>query len=363
MVSAVCYLYASSTGLALALVVFAMMALGALPFAFPRGDAPPVTTGGFFGHLDELRWRLQRVLCWVLAAFILLPMMLGAFSLGCEGELGLSTFWRSFFKGAGDIYGLLATPLLESLPESGELIAIGVASPILVPIKAAFFVTVCAMMPFILSEVWSFVTPGLYPWYDDEKKRLIYDEEGAEKGRDEKKLAFRLIATSAALFYVGMVVAYFVLFRVVFWVIAAVTPGTVNWTPDIDELFGAMLLLFFTFGLLFELPVATFILVRSGVVELEALRRARRWVVVGAFVVAAIVTPPDIWSQIIFAVLCCLLYESGLLFLNPKEWWNDLKNLLRGLARFALNLLKFLAYKLRSRIKKTAKREDGGKGK
>ena len=318
MFSAVCYLYTSSSGLALALVVLAMMALGALPFAFPRGDAPSVEAEGFLEHLDELRLPLRRILCWVLAVFFLLPTMLGAFSLECEGELGLSTFWRSFFKGAGDIYGLLATPLLEKLPESGDLIAIGVASPILVPIKAAIFVTVCALMPFILSEMWSFVTPGLYPWYDEEKKRLVYDEKGAEEGCDEKELGFGLIATSAILFYVGMAVAYFVVSRVVFGVVVAVTPDTVNWTPDIGELFGAMLLMFFAFGLVFELPVAIFILVRSGVVELEALKGARRYVIVGAFVVAAIVTPPDIWSQIIFAGLCCLLYEVGLLF--TSKW-------------------------------------------
>ena len=289
---ALCYVHDSSPGVQGALVVFAALTLGALPFAFLRENDAPVATDKFLVHLAELRWRLRRVLLWALANFFVLPMMLGAFSLMCEGNF--LSIWRWFFEGAGDIYGLLAMPLLEKLPESGELIAIGMASPILVPMKAAFFVTACAMMPYILYEVWKFVAPGLYD--------------------NEKGIARPLIATSAALFYVGMAFAYFLVFRVVFGVVAAVTPDTVNWTPDIGELFGAMLLLFFSFGLVFEIPVAMFILVRAGVVESETLKRARRGVIVGAFVVAAVVTPPDIWSQIIFAVLCCLLYELGLWF-------------------------------------------------
>ena len=293
MISAVCYVYTSSVGLAAALVMFAAVVLGALPFAFSRNHSSAADTDNFFGHLDELRWRLRRVLLWVMAAFVILPMSLGALSFMCEGKLSVGTLWRWLFEGAGDIYGLLAAPLLEKLPESGELIAIGVASPILVPMKAAFFVAICAMMPFVLSELWKFVAPGLY--------------------KNEQSIARPLIATSMVLFYVGMAFAYFLVFQVVFGVVAAVTPDTVNWTPDIGELFGAMLLMFFSFGLVFELPVAMFILVRAGVVEVETLRRARRGVIVGAFVVAAVVTPPDIWSQIIFAVLCCLLYEVGLL--------------------------------------------------
>ena len=270
------------------------------------------TQDGFLGHLGELRWLLRRVLLWVAVAFFFLPMMLGMFSFMREGKLSLGTAWRWFFEGAGDIYGFLATPLLENLPESGEIIAIGVGSPILVPMKAAFFLAVCVMMPYILYEVWKFVAEGLYPWYDDVKKRLVYDENGAEEGRNEKRLGLGLIVSSAGLFYVGMAFAYILVFQVVFGVIATVTPDTVNWTPDIGELFGAMLLMFFSFGLVFEIPVAMYILARMGVVEPEDMRKARPYVIVGAFVVAAVVTPPDIWSQIIFAVLCWLLYEFGL---------------------------------------------------
>ena len=271
----------------------------------PRGLSQAVKDDdSFLGHLAELRLCLLRVAMWVGAAFVVLPTVLGAVSIWCEESGDSPTLWerikrlggsawRWFFEGAGDIYSFLAVPLLESLPETGALIAIGMVSPILVPMKAAFFFALCVMMPFILSEAWKFVAPGLYD--------------------NEKGIAGRLVATSAALFYVGIAFAYLIVFHVVFGVIVRVTPDTVNWTPDIGELFGGMLLIFFSFGLVFELPVAMFILVRAGVVELDALKKARRYVIVGAFVVAAIVTPPDIWSQIIFALLCCLLYEVGLL--------------------------------------------------
>ena len=297
-VSAACAFQASSPGLQSALVVAVAMATGALPFVFSREKAP-VATESFLAHLAELRLRLMRILCWMLVIFFVLPTALGALSVACKDDkLGvwgwLGTAWRWFFQGAGDIYGILAMPLLDKLPDSGEIIAIGMASPLLVPMKAAFFVTACAMMPFILFEAWKFVAPGLY---------------AAEKG-----VARPLVATSAALFYAGMAFAYFLVFQVVFGVVAAVTPDTVNWTPDIGELLGSMLLIFFAFGLVFELPVAMFILARAGVMEPDDMRKARPYMIVGAFVVAAVVTPPDIWSQIIFALLCWALYEIGLWF-------------------------------------------------
>ena len=299
-VSAACAFQASYPGLQSALVVAVAMMTGALPFVFSREKAPTATES-FLAHIAELRLRLVRILRWMLAIFFLLPTALGALNIACKDEkpdLGrwLATGWRWFFQGAGDIYGILAMPLLDKLPVSGEIIAIGMASPLLVPMKAAFFVTVCAMMPFILFEAWKFIAPGLY---------------AAERG-----VARPLIATSAALFYAGMAFAYFLVFQVVFGVVAAVTPDTVNWTPDIGELLGSMLLIFFAFGLVFELPVAMFILVRAGVVEPDDMRKARPYLIVGAFVVAAIVTPPDIWSQIIFALLCWALYEIGLWFVS-----------------------------------------------
>ena len=260
------------------------------------GDS--LTADSFIGHLIELRGHVVRVLGWVLAMFFLLTGTVGALELWCGGDATMREVGLVFFTGAGAIYSALAAPLLESLPESGALIAINTVSPVFVPMKAAFFVAVCALMPYILYEMWSFVAPGLY--------------------RHEQGIAFWVIVSGAVLFYLGMVFAYFAVFQIVFGVIAAVTPEAVNWTPDINELFGFMLLLFFVFGLAFEIPVAEFILVRAGVVELEDLKRARPWVIVGAFVVAAVVTPPDVLSQFLLAIPCWLLYEVGLWF-APKR--------------------------------------------
>ena len=266
--------------------------------AGPSDNDPPSTADSFIGHLIELRGHVVRVLGWVLAMFFLLTGTVGALELWCGGTATMREVGLVFFTGAGAIYSALAAPLLESLPESGALIAINTVSPVFVPMKAAFFVAVCALMPYILYEMWSFVAPGLY--------------------RHEQGIAFWVIVSGAALFYLGMVFAYFAVFQIVFGVIAAVTPEAVNWTPDINELFGFMLLLFFVFGLAFEIPVAEFILVRAGVVELEDLKRARPWVIVGAFVVAAVVTPPDVLSQFLLAIPCWLLYEVGLWF-APKR--------------------------------------------
>ena len=248
----------------------------------------------FIEHLLELRWHVLRVLSWMLAMFLFLPMLAGLFLLWCGDAWSLKGIGLAFFNGAGSIYGILAVPLLEQLPESGEIIAIGVASPVFVPVKAAFFVAACVTMPYALCEMWRFVAPGLYD--------------------SEKGLAIPLIASSVALFYAGVMFAYLMVFRVVFGVIAAVSPEVVNWMPDVNEFFGFMLTMFFMFGLVFEVPVAVFILVRAGIVEMGQLKKARRYVIVGAFVVAAIVTPPDVLSQFMLAIPCWLLYELGLWF-------------------------------------------------
>ena len=267
----------------------------------------------FFNHLLGLSSHLVWVLGSVILVFVPLTMVAG---MSAAGWAGLSTLW--VFDGTASIYEFLARPMLAKLPGDNSLIAIGTISPVWTPLKAALFVALCVAMPFILHEIWSFVAPGLYPWYDYEKGRLVYDEKGAEKGLDERGLALGLITTSALLFYLGIAFAYFVVFHILFGVVASLTPDAVNWTPDINELFGFMLLMFFSFGLVFEVPVAVFILVRAGVVELEALKRARRYVIVGAFVVAAIVTPPDVISQFLLAIPCWILYEFGLWF--TSKW-------------------------------------------
>ena len=270
------------------------MVFGALPFvwrfAFRRGKGIVASGDGFLGHLTELRERLVRVLSWTVGAWFLMGAVAGW---GAE-----SVFGGLVFAGWGRIYEILVTPMAETLKtESGSIIAIGAISPLIAPAKAAFFVAICVLMPYILYEIWGFVAPGLY--------------------ENEKKLALPLVTTSALLFYAGIAFAYFA-FYVIFGFIAQITPDAVAWSPDINELLGFMLIIFFVSGLVFEVPVAVFILVRAGVVELETLRRARPYVIVGAFVVAAIVTPPDIFSQFLLAIPCWLLYEVGLWF--TSKW-------------------------------------------
>lgn len=301
---------------------------------------------GFIAHLKELRWNLLRVLQWVIAAFILLPGIEGIFAVATDPDCrGLTCWGLFFFKGAGNIYVHLAAPLLDSLPESSSLIAVGTASPVIVPMKAAFFAAVCIMMPYILYEMWSFVAPGLYD--------------------NEKGLVLPLIMSGAALFYAGILFAYFLVFKIIFGIIAEVAPEAINWTPDIDDLFGFMLMMFLAFGLVFEVPVAMFVLVRAGVVELEAVRKARPRVIVGIFIVAAIVTPPDVLSQFLLALPCWLLYEVGLIALNPKGWWKGVKEFVSKLIRAVRYLPQFLVFVFRSRKKrkKIEKPQGGGEGK
>ena len=279
------------------LAVMAVL-LGAFPFIWRMvplcKERISADEAGFFEHLKELQVRLVRVLVWTLVVFLLITGIEGGIAVmddaKCREDIACSALF--IFKGAGILYSQLATPLREILPGPGSLIAVGTTSPVFVPMKAAFFAAVCIMMPYILYEVWSFVAPGLYD--------------------NEKGLALPLLVSSVVLFFAGILFAYFIVFEVVFQVIKNVVPDAIHWTPDIGDLFGFMLLMFFAFGLMFEVPVAVFILVRAGVMELESLRKARPFVIVGSFIVAAIVTPPDVLSQLLFAIPCCLLYQIGL---------------------------------------------------
>ena len=294
-VSAVSESYAPLSGVRLAVM---SVLLGALPFIWRMTplckERNSADEAGFIEHLKELKLRLVRVLCWTLATFLLITGIEGVIAVTSDAECrgNLTCHALFIFKGAGILYSKLAAPLLGSLPESGALIAVGTASPLSVPMKAAVFAAVCIMMPFILSELWRFIAPGLYD--------------------NEKPLAWKLGVSSTVLFYLGLVFAYFFVFKLIFDVIAEVSRDIITWMPDINELFGFMLTIFFAFGLVFEIPVAVFILVRAGVVELEKVRKARPGVIIGSFVVAAIVTPPDVLSQLLLAIPCCLLFEVGL---------------------------------------------------
>ncbi|MGU9951032.1 MAG: twin-arginine translocase subunit TatC [Gammaproteobacteria bacterium WSBS_2016_MAG_OTU1] len=206
---------------------------------------------------------------------------------------------------AGQIYTTLAQPLLESLPSDGQLISINIIGPFTVQITTAALAAFLIALPYLWFEVWRFVAPGLYA--------------------NEKKLILPLIASSTLLFYAGMVFAYFMVFHVVFGFIASVAPQEIVWTPDIQEFFSFAITLFIAFGAAFETPVAVYILARAGIVDVETMRKARPYVVVGAFVVAAIFTPPDIISQFLLAIPCWLLFELGLL-LAPKKSRDEERN-------------------------------------
>jgi len=227
----------------------------------------------FVAHLIELRSRLLKIVAVVLLAF-----------------LGLAPF-------ADRLYTYLAGPLLKHLPEQGTMIAIDVASPFLTPFKLALVVAIFATLPFSLYQVWAFVAPGLY--------------------RHEKRLLLPLLFFSTLLFYAGAAFAYFVVLPLVFQFLTATAPQGVAVMTDIARYLDFILTLFFAFGLAFQVPIATIVLVWSGIATRESLASKRPYVVVAAFVIGMLLTPPDVISQTLLAVPMWLLYELGLLFSRP----------------------------------------------
>jgi sec-independent protein translocase protein TatC len=234
-------------------------------------SAPDEESGeaSFFSHLIELRERLLKAL--VVVGIVLLALL----------------------PFANKLYALLAEPLLRNLPAGGQLVAIEVASPFFTPLKLAFFTAVIVAMPAVLYQLWAFVAPGLY--------------------RHEKKLAVPLLASSVFLFYLGCAFAYFLVLPTVFSFLAKITPQGVAMMTDITKYLDFVLVIFFAFGLCFEVPVAVVILVAMGWVTPRQLVESRGYVIVGAFVIAAVLTPPDVVSQILLAVPMCLLYEVGVI--------------------------------------------------
>lgn len=232
-------------------------------------DPETLPEQGFMGHLIELRARLLKA---IVAVLIVL--------------LALTPF-------AGKLYTWLARPLVARLPAGAHLVAIDVASPFLTPLKLAFFVALFIAMPVILYQLWAFVGPGLY--------------------RHEKRLARPLLVSAVILFYVGCAFAYFLVLPMVFRFLTAVTPAGVSMMTDIGHYLDFTLVVFLAFGLCFEMPVAVVLLAAIGIVDLPKLKKARGYVIVGCFVVAAVLTPPDVISQTMLAVPMCLLYELGLI--------------------------------------------------
>ncbi|MCX7096659.1 MAG: twin-arginine translocase subunit TatC [Methylococcales bacterium] len=224
----------------------------------------------FISHLIELRNRLLKVVLCVLVVF-----------------LGLSVY-------ANQLYSLMAGPLLKHMPKNSTMIAIDVASPFLTPFKLALVAAVFICVPFILYQFWAFVAPGLY--------------------RREKRMLFPLLIASTGLFYLGVAFAYFVVFPLVFGFLTAAAPEGVAVMTDISKYLDFALTMFFAFGVCFEVPIFTIVLVWTGLVTPASLAEARPYVIVGAFVIGMVLTPPDAISQTMLAVPMWMLFEAGLLF-------------------------------------------------
>jgi sec-independent protein translocase protein TatC len=228
------------------------------------------STQTFISHLVELRDRLIRSIVAVLLVF-----------------LSLAYF-------ANQIYAFLAGPLLEHMPAGTQMIAIEVASPFLTPFKLTLVVSVFLAMPYVLYQAWAFIAPGLY--------------------RHERRLAFPLLLASIILFYAGIAFAYFVVFPLLFAFLSAAAPPGVTVMTDITHYLDFVLTIFFAFGVAFEVPIATILLVWSGVITPEALREKRPYIIVLAFVIGMVLTPPDVVSQTLLSVPIWMLFEVGLLF-------------------------------------------------
>lgn len=224
----------------------------------------------FLSHLIELRERLVRSLL-VLAVFSI-PML--------------------YFS--SELYDVLALPLMKSLPQGSRMIATGVISPFLIPMKIAMMAAFLVSLPFILYQAWAFVAPGLYA--------------------HEKRLVLPLVVTSTVLFFCGMLFCYYLVFGRVFAFISTFAPKSISVAPDIEAYFNFVLGMFLAFGIAFEVPVVVVVLILTGLVTADQLREWRGYVIVGIFVVAAVVTPPDVVSQISLAIPMCLLYEAGIFF-------------------------------------------------
>jgi len=225
----------------------------------------------FVSHLIELRQRLMRALFAVAAAFVVL----------------------FFWPGSGPIYDFLAAPLLQALPEGTKMIATGVITPFMVPMKVTALVAFMAALPYVLFQAWAFVAPGLY--------------------EHEKKLALPIVVLSTVLFLLGVAFCYYFVFGKVFAFVNDFAPKSITPAPDIEAYFSFVITMFLAFGVTFEIPIVVILLVRFGVVGVDKLKQARPYVIVGAFVVSAVVTPPDVLSQFMLAVPMCLLYEAGLI--------------------------------------------------
>ena len=222
----------------------------------------------FISHLMELRDRLLRSLVAIAIVFLCL------------------------FPWASQLYDLLALPMMRTLPEGSHMIATGVVTPFLIPVKVAMLVAFMIALPYVLYQAWAFIAPGLY--------------------QHEKRLVLPLVIASTVLFLLGIAFCYFFVFGVVFKFVNTIAPKSISVAPDIENYLNFVITLFLAFGVTFEVPVAVIVLVRMGMVTVEQLKSFRPYFIVGAFVIAAVVTPPDVLSQVMLAVPLVVLYEVGI---------------------------------------------------
>ena len=242
-------------------------------------NGEPAPEASFLSHLIELRSRLVRSAVAIVVVF-----------------LALSPFMK-------EIFDLLSEPMMAALPAGSKLLATGVITPFMVPLKVTLFSAFIIALPYVLWQVWAFVAPGLY--------------------RHEKKLAAPLIVSSILMFIAGMSYCYFVVFKLIFRFIANFAPVSVAVSPDIEAYFSFVMGMFIAFGLTFEVPIVVVLLARFGIANVEKLKQVRPYVIVGAFIVAAIFTPPDVVSQLLLAIPLVVLYELGIVlarfFGKPKS--------------------------------------------
>jgi len=237
----------------------------------PKEDELAGTEAPFVSHLVELRDRLIR-------AFVAIGIAFGILAV---------------FPGPAALYDLLAQPLVANLPDGTKLIATNVISPVLVPLKITLMGALLLALPYVLYQVWAFVAPGLYS--------------------HEKRLVLPLVVSSTILFFIGVAFCYFIVIPGLSKFIQAFAPTAITAAPDIEQYFGFVLTLFLVFGIAFEVPIAVIVLVRIGLVSIDKLKQWRGYFIVASFVIAAVVTPPDVISQLALAIPMCILYEIGII--------------------------------------------------
>ena len=235
----------------------------------------------FISHLVELRNRLV----WAVGSILLIFLFL--------------------VPVANDLYEWFAKPVMANLPQGGSMISTEPHGPFFIPFKFAFATAFALAIPMVLYQIWAFIAPGLY--------------------KNEKNIVLPLVVSSTLLFYAGILFAYYVVFPIIFKFFSAMAPEGVAVMPDISAYMSFALKLFFAFGVAFEVPVATVLLARMGVVSVETMAKQRPYIILGAFVLGMLMTPPDIFSQVMLAVPVCLLFEVGLFFARKLEK-NSLKS-------------------------------------